>query len=47
MPKIESLADLRKIKESAADRIAARSEGRARVIADGRVVQDLAIGKAE
>ncbi|MDR1730958.1 MAG: (2Fe-2S) ferredoxin domain-containing protein [Synergistaceae bacterium] len=32
MPKITSLADLRKIKESASDQTAARSEGRTRVI---------------
>ena len=32
MPKIGSLADLRKIKESASDQTAARSEGRTRVI---------------
>jgi len=32
MPKIGNLADLRKIKESAADQTAARSEGKTRVI---------------
>ena len=32
MPKVGSLADLRKIKESAVGQIAARSEGRTRVI---------------
>lgn len=32
MPKIGNLADLRKIKESAADQTAARSEGRTRII---------------
>lgn len=32
MAKISSLADLRKIKESAADQTAARSEGRTRII---------------
>ena len=32
MPKITNLADLRKIKETAADQTAARSEGRTRVI---------------
>ncbi|MDR1874802.1 MAG: (2Fe-2S) ferredoxin domain-containing protein [Synergistaceae bacterium] len=32
MPKITSLADLRKIKESASDQTAARSEGKTRVI---------------
>ncbi|MDR3231561.1 MAG: (2Fe-2S) ferredoxin domain-containing protein [Synergistaceae bacterium] len=32
MPKVTSLADLRKIKEAASDQTAARSEGRTRII---------------
>ena len=52
MPKIENLAGLRKIKESAAGRIAARSDGKARVLAtdhtvNGKDVQGLVTGKAE
>ena len=38
MPKIENLADLRKIKESAASQMAVRSEGSTRAVVTGKMV---------
>jgi len=52
MPRIENLADLRKIREAAASRIAVRCEGNTRVIvndhmANDQVVRDPAIERKD
>jgi hypothetical protein len=47
MPKIGNLADLRKIKESAAERIAVRGEGLTRKADDRKANSRTDLGRAE